>query len=116
MGARAQEATWMLRGSVTNLSSLAVSHADVDHVLMVWLLLERAHRIIGTLWGPAIKICLCAHVAVNVWRVRPAAAELANDTVASPDLFVCLGVGGAQDRCRNPPQNRLPVSNRLIRC
>lgn len=80
---------------MTNLSSLAVSHADVDHVLMVWPFLERAHRIIGTLWGPAIKICLCAHVAINVWRALPATARLANDTVASPDLFVCLGVGEA---------------------
>lgn len=95
MCARAQEAAWMQRGSVTNLSSLVMSHADVDHVLLVWLLLERAHRIIGTLWGPAIKICLCAHVAVNVWRALPTAAGLANDTVASPDLFVCFGVGGA---------------------
>lgn len=95
MSAQVQEAGWMQRGSVTNLSCIAVSHADVDHVLMVWLLLERAHRIIGTLWGPVIKICLCAHVAVNVLRALPAAAGLANDTVASHDLFLCLGVGEA---------------------
>lgn len=95
MGARAQEAARMQRGSVTNLSSPAVSHANADHVLVVGLLLERAHRIIGTLWGPAIRICLCTHVAVNVWRALPAAAGLANDTVASPDLSVCLGVSGA---------------------
>lgn len=95
MSARAQEAAWMQWGSVTNLSSSALNHADVDHVLMVWPLLERAHRIIGTLWGPAIKICLCAHVAVNVWRALPASAGLTNDTVASPDLFACLGVGKA---------------------
>lgn len=79
---------------MTNLYRPSVSHTNTHHVLLIWFLLEAVWRITRTLWGndKDLFVCNCNRIFLAELVV---AAGIANDTVASPDLFVCFGVGGA---------------------